>query len=100
MRNKELHEYFAMLATFARYVVLVEQWWPMRRAASLLRVIRPEEIDPDRSVSAGRAGTYLHNYPAILERSGFEVLSSEIVEIYRRTFWTVKVVAKQRGDGQ
>jgi hypothetical protein len=98
MRNQEVHEYLAALATFAKYVVLVEQWWPIRQLSSLLRVVRPEEIDPDRSHTAGRAGAYLHNYPAMLERSGFEVLSSEIVEAHRRGFWTVKVVARKRGD--
>jgi hypothetical protein len=98
MRNQELHEYFAALSKSAKYVVLVEQWWPTRQPSSLLRVVRPEDIDPDHSRAAGRSGAYLHNYPAMLERSGFEVLLSEIVAAYRRDFWTIRIVARRPGD--
>lgn len=94
IRNKELHQYFAALSKFAKYIVLNEQWWPLHKPASLVRVIRPEDIDPDRSLIAGKPGAYHHNYPAILARHGFEVISSDIVEVYGREFWGLHTVAK------
>ena len=96
IRNRELHQYFAALAKFAKYVVLNEQWWPTHKPASLVGIIRPEDIDPDDSVIAGKPGAYHHNYPAILKRSGFEVLSSEIVEVHGREFWALHVVARNK----
>lgn len=99
IRNRELHQYFAALAKFAKYVALNEQWWPVHQPASLLRVFRPEDIDPDCSLIAGKPGAYHHNYPKILERHGFEVMLSEIVEVYGREFWTLHIVARNKmGD--
>jgi hypothetical protein len=96
IRNKELHQYFAALATFAKYIVLNEQWWPVHKPGSLVRVILPEEIDPDGSLVGGKPGAYHHNYRKILERSGFEVLSSEVVEVHGRAFWGLHMVARNK----
>jgi hypothetical protein len=95
IRNKELHQYFAALSKFAKYIVLNEQWWPVYKASSLFKVITPEMIDPDHSLLGGTISVYHHNYPKILERNGFEVMSSEIVEVYGREFWSAQIVAKR-----
>ncbi len=94
IRNKELHQYFAALSKFAKYIVLNEQWWPVYKPTRFFRVLKPEDIDPDRSLPGGKMSTYQHNYPEILQRNGFEVISSQIVEVYRREFWSVQIVAK------
>jgi hypothetical protein len=96
IRNKELHQYFAALSKFANYIVLNEQWWPVYKMSSLLKVITPEMIDPDRSLLGGTISVYHHNYPKILERNGFEVMSSQIVEVYGREFWSAQIIAKNR----
>jgi len=96
IRNQELHQYFAALSKFARYIVLNEQWWPVHKATHFLRVLKPEDIDPDRSLPGGKMSTYQHNYPKILARSGFEVLSSEITDAPDSKFWLVKIVARNK----
>ncbi len=70
-RYGELCEYFRLMSENAKYIVINDSWWLMKK---------PEELPKNEPIVSGIHHAYHYNYPAILARYGFEVVSSEIVD--------------------
>lgn len=81
LTNAEYRAYVALVAETARHVVVTDVWYPPLTGINIFKVVRPEDIDPRRSllVSGLAGGAYLHNHVAILAESGFAVERAEIL---------------------
>jgi len=75
--NPEMRAYFKALAQGVKYIFINEPWGLPLNRLNFFKLPRPEDIDPQRS-AISKEGYYIHNYPALLQATGFEVVSAKI----------------------
>jgi hypothetical protein len=76
--HRELAAYCKAMAKRTKFVVINEPWEHAHKQINPLRLLLPEEMDPEAPLMAGSYNYYLHNYPHHLQQAGFEVLESQI----------------------
>lgn len=94
----EFHAYCETLAKFAKTVVINERWYPAARKMAFWKIVRPEDLPIDRSINAGLYGNFQHNYVGILEKHGFDIAESRIVdgENNKAPCYLLQIVANNR----
>ena len=88
----ELEDYVALLSGVTKYVYFLESWDQPVNTINLFRLVRPEDVDVRKAFLSG-SGFYYHNFIAIFQKYGFEVLTSEL---YPGPTYTLNILAKNR----
>ena len=89
---RELDAYVALLSTTAKYVYFAEAWEQPVDSLNLLKIVKPEDVDPDKPVLSGD-GYFFNNFFALFDRHGFEVLQSDL---YPSGKYTLHIVARNK----
>jgi hypothetical protein len=79
LRNKEFKEYLAILKKINKYIIFNEPWFMPYKLN--FKILKPEDIDDENSLMGGPFSNYLHNYPEILNKYGFEIEFSGLHDI-------------------
>jgi len=91
----ELDAYIAAFARQGRYVIFNEPWWPAITSLNLFKIPRPEEIPAGQAILGLVYFNFQSNYLAMLERHGFNVLSSRIVPTAGASWYTLQIIAER-----
>jgi len=80
---------------YALYVIFNEPWWPAITSLNLFKIPRPEEIPAGQAILGLVYFNFQSNYLAMLERHGFNVLSSRIVPTAGASWYTLQIIAER-----
>jgi hypothetical protein len=102
IKNTELHRYFELMSAWAKYIVMSEPIYPLPGG----HVLDPRSLPVDRERILYAQPDYLphkegplarlHNYPKILETSGFEVLHYHAYKPAITNLRWVEIIARNR----
>jgi hypothetical protein len=96
----ELDAYCAALAKSAKIVIFNEPWWPTLISPLMWKTPKPENINPNKPPLGLIFFNYQHNYIHFLEKHGFTVRVSRIVntsgEHWFKGWYTLQIIAERR----
>jgi hypothetical protein len=96
IRNPELRAYFARLSAHTNYIIISEPYYFPERKINIARPTLPESLDPRQSLVL-LGGSYLHNYPAILNEYGYETALYTITgNSAKSPFYNLHIVAHEK----
>jgi hypothetical protein len=100
---REFARYIELFSRSCRFLVFNEPWWPALKSLKFWEVPRPESVNPLRPLIGLNYFNYQHNYIYHLERNGFDISSSRIVQTYVApgfvspgAWYTLQIVAEKR----
>ena len=94
--HRELEAYIEQFARCCRVVIFNEPWWPAVTSLNLLKIPKPEKINPNTSLLGLAYFNFQNNYIYFLEKNGFDVTTSRIVPTAGGSLWyTLQIVAEK-----